>query len=221
LDGIERARVSRRLLLVSDAAFLLDSLRRCFQGVEDLVVMATAQSVSEAIAANASEHPDAILLDSALPAGVEAVTQILAASPDALVIALGLLETEDAVLPWAEAGISGYVPRSAGLAALIEAVRRVLRGEQTCPARVTGAMFRRLHQLAAMGRSRRGCDSGPKLTRREREVAALAADGLSNKLIARRLQIEVATAKCHVHHVLEKLHLQGRDDLARWMSRRQ
>src|SRR5262249_50600388 len=140
-----------RLLIVSDVAYLRDALRLLLDGAQDIAVAAMVDGVAEAIAVMVAEHPHAILLDSGLPAGVEAVARILAAAADATVIALGLAETEEAVLPWAEAGIAGYVPRSAGQAELIEAIRHILRGEQTCSARVTGAMIRRLRQLAAAG----------------------------------------------------------------------
>jgi DNA-binding NarL/FixJ family response regulator len=94
-----------------------------------------------------------------------------------------------------------------------------VRGEQMFPAKVAGAILRRLRELAMTVRQERDCGMHARLTPREREVADLAAEGLSNKLIARRLHIEVATAKCHVHNVLEKLKLQRRDELAHWLRR--
>ena len=59
-----------------------------------------------------------------------------------------------------------------------------------------------------------------RLTPREREIAQLVADGLSNKLIAQRLNIEVATVKCHIHHMLDKLKFHRRSNLALWVCQR-
>ena len=53
---------------------------------------------------------------------------------------------------------------------------------------------------------------------REAEILPLLGAGSSNKDIARRLNIEVTTAKCHVHNILNKLHLQRRSQVAHWMQ---
>lgn len=216
--GDEPAGASLCVILVSDVNFLREGLREAFARRSEMTI-ATAETPSDALGSIPALRPDAILIDSGLPNGIEAVGRFLSAAPDVPVIALGVAENEDAVLPWAEAGIAGYVPRSACLADLTHTVRRVVRGEQMLPAKVAGAILKRLRELAMTVREERDRGMHARLTRREREVADLAADGLSNKLIARRLHIEVATAKCHVHNVLEKLKLQRRDELARWLRR--
>ena len=60
-----------------------------------------------------------------------------------------MAETEDAILTWAEAGVTGYVHRSASIIELIDTAMLAARGEQECSTKVAGAMLRRLHQLAA------------------------------------------------------------------------
>lgn len=210
------AAASLCVIFVSDVNFLREGLREACRAE---VTIAAAETPSDALGALPALRPDAILIDSSLPDGIEAVGRFLCAAPDVPVIALGVAENEDAVLPWAEAGIAGYVPRSASLADLTHIIRRVVRGEQMFPAKVAGAILRRLRELAMTVRLERDCGVQARLTPREREVADLAAEGLSNKLIARRLHIEVATAKCHVHNVLEKLKLQRRDELAHRLRR--
>jgi DNA-binding NarL/FixJ family response regulator len=67
-----------------------------------------------------------------------------------------------------------------------------------------------MQRLAIAG----GAGSGPQLTSREREIAVLIEEGLSNKEIARRLCIELATVKNHVHHILEKMQVRRRAQAA-------
>jgi len=80
-----------------------------------------------------------------------------------------------------------------------------------CSPRVAGALLRRIAALATDGRS----DRVPAhLTNREREIMGLIDEGLSNKEIAKRLRIEVATVKNHVHNILEKLQVHRRGEAA-------
>jgi two-component system nitrate/nitrite response regulator NarL len=79
------------------------------------MTIAAAETPSDALGSIAALRPDAIVIDSNLPDGIEAVGRFFCAAPDVPVIALGVAENEDAVLPWAEAGIAGYVPRSASI----------------------------------------------------------------------------------------------------------
>jgi DNA-binding NarL/FixJ family response regulator len=145
------------------------------------------------------------------------VASIAASAPGIPIIALALTETEQTVLTWAEAGVTSYVPRSASIVDLIGTVRLAVRGEQSCSTKIAGAMLRRLRQLAMIASQHRSPFTDARLTRREREIAGMIADGLSNKLIARKLNIGVATAKCHVHNILEKLKLHRRSDVAHWL----
>ena len=81
-------------------------------------------------------------------------------------------------------------------------------------------MIRRLRQLAVLTRDERYGPAVGGLTAREQEIAELIANGLSNKLIARHLHIALATVKCHVHNILDKLKLQRRDNVAFWIRQR-
>jgi DNA-binding NarL/FixJ family response regulator len=203
-----------RILIVSDVRFLRDGLSEVLPRQSGIAVVATAEDRDQAVQRAQALHPDAILLDTSLPDALSVVTTLAAAAPEIPVIALALTDAEQAVLEWAEAGMAGYVPRSASIADLITTTMLVVRGEQVCSTKIAGAMLRRLRQLATTMRQQRSTMATARLTPREREIAELLAAGLSNKLIARRLNIEVATAKCHVHNILDKLKLQRRGDLA-------
>ena len=143
----------------------------------------------------------------ACPAGVRVLA---AAAPAAKIVAVGIPDDESAILGLAEAGVSGYVTVEQPLAELVAAVEAAANDELQCSPRVAAALAKRVATLAGGPRG----NGERRLTRREREIAALIAEGLLNKQIARRLSIEQATVKNHVHNILAKLGASRRDEVA-------
>jgi DNA-binding NarL/FixJ family response regulator len=132
--------------------------------------------------------------------------------PRLKILALAVPEKESHLLACAEAGIAGYVTRDASMHQLIDAVRRILRGEAVCSARVTAGLLR---YIAVQANARRAVTAAPELTQRERDVLTLISHGLTNKEIARSLSIEISTVKHHVHSLLSKLGVARRADAVR------
>jgi len=155
---------------------------------------------------------DVVLIDLATAGSHDTIRRLNATNPSLPIIAMGIVDTETEVLACAEAGAVGYVTREGSLAELLATVRCAVSGELMCTPRIAGALARRLatvsaeHQVAVRDR---------RLSRREWEIAALIGERLSNKEIATRLCIEVATVKNHVHSVLQKLDVQCREDAGR------
>src|SRR5262249_7739110 len=85
-----------------------------------------------------------------------------------------------------------------------------VRGEARCPPRLAATLFRR---VAALANANDGAAAFLALTQRERQIVKLLEEGLSNREIAGRLGIELATAKNHVHNILEKLHVSRRSQI--------
>jgi DNA-binding NarL/FixJ family response regulator len=160
--------------------------------------------------------PDVVLLDMTMPDSLEAVAEILALSPTPRVVATALPEDEDEVLTCAEAGISGYVTCTDSIAAAVNAIESVARGELLTTPRVAAVLLQRVRSLAAAA----AAPAAPApngtlgLTPREREIATLLTDGHTNKAIALRLGIEPTTVKNHVHNILEKLQVNRRTEAA-------
>ena len=98
----------------------------------------------------------------------------------------------------------------------MSAISGLVTGEFRCSPRVAAQLVRRLR---ALSRERGVDETDARLTAREQGIAALLAEGLSNKEIARRLGIELCTVKNHVHHVLEKLHATSRAQAAAQLRR--
>jgi len=155
-------------------------------------------------------EPGVVLVDTASVPGTAGVRALAAAAPTAKIVAVGIPDDEAAVLALAEAGVAGYVTVEQPLDELVAAVEAAANDELRCSPRVAAALAKR---VAALARGPRG-NGDQRLTRREREIAALIAEGLLNKQIARRLSIEQATVKNHVHNILAKLGASRRDEVA-------
>jgi two-component system, NarL family, nitrate/nitrite response regulator NarL len=155
--------------------------------------------------------PDVIVLDTATGDGLAAAREAAAAMPRARIVALGISETTDQLLPLAEAGIAGYVTREATHGQVADAVWRAAHDELACSPRMASSLLRHVRVLATR---RSGEAAEAALTRRERQIVGLIDKGLSNKEIASRLCIELPTVKNHVHNILEKLHVSRRGEAA-------
>jgi two-component system nitrate/nitrite response regulator NarL len=193
-----------------------EGLALSLQQTSGFEVVATAAAPCQFGGALTAQPDAVLLLDVADADGGASLIQVLAASPGLRVVALGVRESAPEILDCAEAGASGYVTRDGSLAELITAIESVARDELTCPPRIAGALIHRVATLAAESRQHA---VSARLSRREMEIITLIERGLSNKEIARQLFIALATVKNHVHNILDKLEVHGRDEAAAWMRR--
>jgi DNA-binding NarL/FixJ family response regulator len=198
-----------RVLLVADVRLYRELLENAVAEEEGLEIVGSTSCDVAALAAGMSE-PDVVVVDTGsltIPDGVHALATAL---PEAKIVGIGVADDEDSVVALLEAGASGYVTAEQPLTDLVPAVEAASNGELRCPPQLSAALARRIAALAT--RARRDPGSGD-LTPRQREIAGLIAEGLSNKQIARRLLIEQATVKNHVHSILVKLGVTRRDQV--------
>jgi DNA-binding NarL/FixJ family response regulator len=155
-------------------------------------------------------RPDMVLLDAAMRDGPQAVRRLREIRAGLQVVAFAVSESVDTVLAWAEAGVAGYIPITAAMSDLHALVAAISAGRQT-PLFTAGL----LQQIAATAVATANRASGPHtLTPRELEIVGLISTRLSNKEIARQLNIGLAAAKSHVHNVLGKSTVQRRGQVA-------
>jgi two-component system nitrate/nitrite response regulator NarL len=196
---------------------LADSLgRHSGSAIEVIGAVSGPAELPEAI--EGQESPDIILLDMSGDDALGAVRRLLVEVPDARLIAITVRRRESDVIVCAEAGVAGFVTAEASLKDLVAAIESASRGEILCSPRMTAALWSRVAKLARQDHEVRR--TAP-LTAREREVIALIDEGLSNKEIASRLYIELATVKNHVHHILDKLGVKRRAEAAALVHGRQ
>lgn len=196
------------VVIVSDVRLYREGLEASLARDARLEVVAAVSS-GEALETMARASADAVLLDAAVGGGLSLARRLRSSHPDARLIGFGMTGGVDDFLAGAESGLTAFVDCHGTIDALVEAVDSALRGELNCSPQAAALMCERLASLAG-----ERSDGAEPLTRREREVAALVADGLSNKEIAIDLRIGPATVKNHVHNILDKLKVRRRAAIA-------
>lgn len=204
-----------RIVVVSEIRFLREGVAEIFERGPAAAIVGLYADLVEAVLSPAL-RPDIVLLDAALPDGPATVSRLHDVAPDVRIVAFAVRETEEDVIAWAKAGIIGYVPSTAAWADLARLVMEIHAGEQLCSTRVTAGLLRRIALTASFGND---SDVASPLTARERQAAELIGAGLSDKEIARRLNISVATTKSHVHNLLGKLNVQRRGQVVARLGR--
>jgi DNA-binding NarL/FixJ family response regulator len=183
-----------RVLLVDDHQMVSQSLRMILEQEPDIEVVAAAGSVADAIAAAGAHRPDVILMDYYLPDGdgLTAAAQITAKDPSIKIILLTGSDDPHTLGRAVEAGCLGYLDKVGSLEDLAPALRAAAAGHVVISAE-------HLAQLLPSA-------SGPgALTKREREILYLAAEGRTNQAIAAELVLSVHTVRTHVQTILAKL----------------
>jgi DNA-binding NarL/FixJ family response regulator len=206
------------VLIISKVRFLREALAEILARDTALSICGLPADLDAALNMTFKRQPDVVILDAAFPNGTEAVCRIREVAPLAEVIVFAVEEVEDSVIAWAEVGVAGYIPSSAAPADVNAMITDIMRGEQSCSGRVAAGLLRRISTATLPGAGRSVAPSITRITARERQIIELVEAGLSNKEIARGLNIGVGTTKSHIHNVLGKLGLNRRGQLARWMS---
>jgi two-component system, NarL family, nitrate/nitrite response regulator NarL len=203
-----------RILVVWGVRFLGESLAELLERDPLVSVVGLCTDLAEAMTLNTDLQADVVLLDARSSEGAAAVRRALDIAPGMRIVASGVRETEEDIVAWAEAGVIGYIPRTAALSDLARLVVAIHSGEQICSGRIAAGLLRRIARTAGQGGDREPLIRTPALTKRELEAAELIRSGLSDKEIARRLNISLATTKSHVHNLLGKLNVRRRSQVA-------
>ena len=190
-----------RVFVISGIRLYCDGLCEILGQRERIEIAGMASRVDAACRELCQLDPlvDVVLIDVAEPIGIDGLRETIASVPESRIVAITVPDREQDVIACAESGVAGFVTREASIDQLVEALDAVTRGEVHCSPKMTAALVRRLGSLA------RPSEPANALTAREREIVELIDAGLSNKLIARQLGIELPTVKNHVHHIIEKL----------------
>jgi DNA-binding NarL/FixJ family response regulator len=207
------------VLIAAEVRFVRDALAEILVRDSGLSLSGVSADLKQALKMTLDLQPDVVVLDAAFPDGIDVVRQIRSIAPGVRVVVLAVAETEENIIAWAEAGVTGYIPRIAALVDIVTVLRDIVGGEQTCSRRVAAGLLHRIATAANSGKPSSEPTSAPMLTAREMQIVQLVGAGLSNKDIARRLNIGLATTKSHVHNMLEKLELQRRGQVALWIRR--
>lgn len=196
------------VLVVAEIRLYREGVALALSRLDDVRQTTTAADAAAAVAAVRQTDCDVALVDMSIPDSIATARALLTARPSLRVVALGVLDDGPELITGAQAGISGYVSREASLDELAAALRCVLRGEAAVSGRMAAGLLR--HIARGGGTATEGGGAQHPLTRRECEVLALLEAGMTNKEIARALDLQLSTVKNHVHNILAKSGASGR-----------
>jgi len=207
--------MSIRVLIADDHAVVRQGLRTFLELQDDIEVVQDVADGEAAVAAAETETPDVVLMDLVMPGvdGVEAIRRIRERRPQARVLVLSSFLDDERLFPAVRAGAAGYLLKDVEPGELVRAIRTVHGGEALLHPAVAARL---MDEFANAAPADPDLDA---LTGREREVLALVARGLPNKLIARELSISEKTVKAHVSSILGKLGLTDRTQAALYAVR--
>ena len=197
-----------RVLLADDQAMLVAALSTILNAQDDIEVVTTANTGSEAVTAALSHRTDVAILDIRMPGmdGIAAAQAILSRVPECRIIMLTTFNEEELVAQSIAAGAHGFLLKDAEPEVLVGAVRDVAKGESVLASQVTGPVLEAYRTALTRGQLSAQERQGLSLvTRREMEVLSLIARGATNGEIAREMVIADTTVKTHVSSLLSKL----------------
>jgi DNA-binding NarL/FixJ family response regulator len=203
-----------RVVLADDQELVRSGFAALLRAQEGIEVVGEASDGLEAVGMAIRTRPDVILMDIQMPGldGIEATRRIAAREELAgtHVIILTTFDLDEYVFEAIRAGAAGFLVKDTNSAELLRAIQVVADGEALMSPSVTRRL---ISEFAARTRDVRPVAGIDQLTQREREVVALAAEGLSNEEIAGKLYMSRSTAKTHATRAMAKLGARDRAQL--------
>lgn len=202
------------VLLVDDHPLLRKGLTQLIELEDELIVVGEACNGLEAIKLAKELDPDLIVLDLNMQGmdGLETLKRLREEQVSARIVVLTVSDNDEDVVQAITFGADGYLLKDMDPENILEKIKEAALGKMVMSEKLTSILA---------GAIRKGDTSKPnllaQLTSRELEILKYIAKGLSNKLIARELDISDGTVKVHVKHVLKKLDLRSRVEAAVWM----
>ena len=187
-----------RIMVADDHPIVRDGIVSLVAAEKDLQLVAQAADGVKALELLKKHLPDVLLLDLRMPGGdgLEVIEQIQKLRLPTRVIVLTTFENEQDIHRALKAGARGYLLKDTPRPELLDAIRRVHRGETCIPPRISQKLVEKMNR--------------PELTEREGEILSFIAEGDSNKTIGDKLGITEGTVKTHVKGLLKKLAVPGR-----------
>jgi DNA-binding NarL/FixJ family response regulator len=196
-----------RVLVVDDHRLVRAGLITLLGAADDIEVVGEAADGTEGVEVAGTVEPDVVLMDLSMPVldGVAATRQLLTELPDTKVLALTSFSDRQRVADVIAAGATGYLLKDCAPDELLAAVRAAAAGHSPFDPRVAGALLPARTPSPAQG-----------LSSRELQVLRLAAEGMANKQIARRLAISESTVKVHLGSIFRRIAVTDRTSAAIW-----
>jgi DNA-binding NarL/FixJ family response regulator len=206
-----------RILLIEDNRLLREGISALLKKQPDMNVVTTVGNSENILALIEKLKPDIVLLDLGLRSqnSFQVVKLIKKDFKETKIIVMDLIPLQTDVFEFVQAGVSGFMLKDISVAEFLKTIRSVYEGAQILPPHLTGSLFSQIIEHAINGSKPSLIDNSVRMTKRERQVIDLVADGSTNKEIAQELHLSTYTVKSHVHNILEKLSLNTRVQIAK------
>ena len=193
-----------RIAIAEDHTILREGLRALLISEPDFDVVCEAGDGRDAIQCVEAHQPDLILMDLSMPRmnGLEAIKEIKKRSRTTMVMALTVHKSEEYILATLQAGADGYVLKDTTHSELVSAIRHVLSGKRYLSPGVSEKVIEGYLEEKRIVKTRTAWDT---LTKREREILKLIAEGYKNKEIADYLCVSLKTVEKHRTNLMKKL----------------
>jgi DNA-binding NarL/FixJ family response regulator len=210
-----------RVFLCDDHTLFRQGIRKLLELEKDIEVVGEANNGVEMLEILKKTGPDTVLMDIGMPQmdGVTATYKIKKILPRTNIIILTVYEDDAHIFEAIKAGAMGYLLKDVAIDELLEAVRRVYKGEALIQPTIATKVLKEFAMLDK--RKIKGGDQFyNNLTEREKEVLRLIALGGTNKEIARKLGITEKTVKNHMSNIFQTLHVNNRTKAALYVLNR-
>jgi len=204
-----------RVLIIDDHVMVREGVAEIIEHADDLCVCGTASTANEGLEALSKLKPDLVLVDITLPGkdGIEFIKDARAMHPELRVLVMSMHDESLYVDRVLRAGGRGYIRKQEGGDRLIEAMRRVLRGEIAVSEKMTGRLLETFSGRKTMDSPLEG------LSDRELEVFQLIGQGKTMKQIADELHLSPKTIEVHRSHIRGKLRVTSAAELVAYAAR--
>lgn len=206
--------MTTRVFLLDDHEIVRRGLRELLEAESDMTIVGEAGTAEQALGRIPPTQPNVAVLDVRLPDGdgIEVCREIRSRHEEIACLMLTSFADDEAVYAAILAGASGYVLKQVRGRELVDAVRRVANGESLLDPAVTARVLDRLRQ-------RPENDELAGLTKQERQLLDLIAEGLTNRQIGERMYLAEKTVKNYVSNLLAKLGMSRRSEVAAYAAR--
>jgi DNA-binding NarL/FixJ family response regulator len=206
-----------RILLIEDNRLLREGISALLKKQPDMNVIATVGNGENILLIMGKLNPNVVLLDLGLRSqnSLQIVRLVKKNFPETKIIVMDLIPLQADVFEFVQAGVSGFMLKDISVMELLKTIRSVYNGAQVLPPHLTGSLFSQIVEHAVSGSKQTKLTESVRMTKRERQVIELIADGYTNKEIAQKLHLSTYTVKSHVHNILEKLALSTRVQIAK------
>lgn len=206
-----------KIILIEDNRLLREGIAELLKKQPDMNVVTTVGNGENILTLIDKQKPNLVLLDLGLRSqnSLHIVKLVKKDYPEVKIIVMDLIPLQADVFEFVQAGVSGFMLKDISVAEFLKTIRAVNEGLQILPPHLTGSLFSQIVEHALNGLPKTVIDESVRMTKRERQVIELIANGDTNKEIAQKLHLSTYTVKSHVHNILEKLALNTRVQIAK------